>query len=132
MCDMRVAARDAVLCVSDAPHGLAPTGGLTWLLPRLVGAGRARWMALSDVRMSAEEAHAYGLVDEVAGDAVERATVLAAQIAAYPGIGVEIARVAFDRAERGSLEEAIATEIELNLRAMEHPDVRAAFDAFLD
>src|SRR5215217_3628416 len=29
MCELRVADREAVLCVSDAPHGLAPTGGLT-------------------------------------------------------------------------------------------------------
>ncbi len=135
MCELRVADREAVLCVSDAPHGLAPTGGLTWLLPRLVGTGRARWMALSDARMRAAEAHAYGLVDEIAaeaGGAVEQAVALAARLAAYPGVGVEVARAAFDEGERGTLEDAIAREIELNLRAMEHPDVRRAFDDFLD
>ena len=46
MCDRRLAAASARLGLPDAQLGFSPTGGLTWLLPRLIGTGRAMDLAL--------------------------------------------------------------------------------------
>jgi 2-(1,2-epoxy-1,2-dihydrophenyl)acetyl-CoA isomerase len=55
--------------------GLTPDGGLSWTLPRAVGAARARYILLTDRVLDADEALALGLValvvpdDEVAAEA---------------------------------------------------------------
>lgn len=48
--------------------GLTPDGGLTWTLPRAVGAARARYILLTDQVLGADEAHALGLVATVVPD----------------------------------------------------------------
>ncbi len=48
-CDLVVAAEDAVLGLPEARVGLLPAGGGTQLLPRLVGAARAKEMTLPAV-----------------------------------------------------------------------------------
>jgi 2-(1,2-epoxy-1,2-dihydrophenyl)acetyl-CoA isomerase len=45
-CDLRVAAASTRFELSFAKIGLMPDAGLTWLLPRVVGLGRANEMAL--------------------------------------------------------------------------------------
>ena len=45
--------------------GLTPDGGTSWLLPRLVGMRRAQEMALTNRRVSAEEAAVIGLITRV-------------------------------------------------------------------
>ena len=48
--------------------GLSPDGGLTWTLPRAVGAARARHILLTDRVIDADEALALGLVATVVAD----------------------------------------------------------------
>ncbi|MFT3968468.1 MAG: enoyl-CoA hydratase/isomerase family protein [Sphingobium sp.] len=48
--------------------GLTPDGGMTWLLPRLVGLRRAQEIILTNRRVPAEEAVAMGMVTRVVGD----------------------------------------------------------------
>jgi 2-(1,2-epoxy-1,2-dihydrophenyl)acetyl-CoA isomerase len=63
--------------------GLSPDGGLTWTLPRAVGAARARHILLTDGVIGADEAREWGLVaavvpdDEVATEAQALAQRLA-------------------------------------------------------
>ena len=64
-CDLRFAAAGAKLTTSFARLGLPAEFGLSWLLPRLVGAGRAADLLLSSRVVLAEEALAMGLVNEV-------------------------------------------------------------------
>jgi 2-(1,2-epoxy-1,2-dihydrophenyl)acetyl-CoA isomerase len=66
--------------------GLTPDGGLTWTLPRAVGAARGRHILLTDRVLYADEAQALGLVAVlVADDAVAaEAQVLATRLAAGP------------------------------------------------
>jgi 2-(1,2-epoxy-1,2-dihydrophenyl)acetyl-CoA isomerase len=132
MCDIRVASAEAILCVGDADHGLLPTGGLTWTLPRLVGAGRAKWLAFSNARVTGEAAATFGLVEEAvpAAEVVDRALGLAEQIARSPGAGIGLTRDAIDHAAESGLESAMAFEIDAEHRAMAHPAVAAALDAF--
>jgi enoyl-CoA hydratase/carnithine racemase len=64
-CDMRFAGSEAIFTTSFARRGLVAEYGLAWLLPRLVGPGRAADLLFSARRVSAEEAAAMGLVDRV-------------------------------------------------------------------
>jgi 2-(1,2-epoxy-1,2-dihydrophenyl)acetyl-CoA isomerase len=67
---------DVVLCGRSAHFtaaygalGLTPDGGMSWLLPRLVGLRRAQEIILTNRRIKAEEAAAIGLVTRLVEDA---------------------------------------------------------------
>ncbi len=49
--------------------GFSPDGGMSWTLPRIVGAGRARHILLTDQVLDADTAYAIGLVATVVDDA---------------------------------------------------------------
>ena len=69
--------------------GLSPDGGLTWTLPRAVGAARARHILLTDRVLDAAEALALGLVATVVPDdeVAEQALALAQRLADGPDPG---------------------------------------------
>lgn len=67
-CDLRVAATSARFELSFAKIGLMPDAGLTWLLPRVVGLGRANELALLAGRLSATDARDWGLVNRLSED----------------------------------------------------------------
>lgn len=78
-CDLRVASRSARFQLSFVKIGLIPDAGATWLLPRIVGVGRANQLALLGGDLSAERAERWGLVNELVedGEALDAATALA-------------------------------------------------------
>jgi len=61
-CDLRLAAAGTQLACSHVNHGLIPTGGATWALPRLIGLSPAMAMMLSGDPMDAEGAYRLGLI----------------------------------------------------------------------
>jgi enoyl-CoA hydratase/carnithine racemase len=67
-CDVRIAARSAVLGLNFARLGVLPGLGSTHHLPRLVGIGKASELVLSAATLSAEQAHEIGLVQRVVDD----------------------------------------------------------------
>lgn len=81
-CDIRMAAPGAKLTTSFGRLGLPAEYGTSWLLPRLVGRGRAADLLFSSRVVLAEEAHAMGLVDRVCTveDALTYARSIAAEI----------------------------------------------------
>ena len=81
--DFRVAAPEARFTANFVKLGFHPGFGLTHTLPRLIGQQRANLMFLTGRRVKAEEALAWGLVDEVAplADLLSSAQALAAEIA---------------------------------------------------
>ena len=129
---LRIVATDAQLRVGDLDIGLSPTSGLTWILPRLVGLGRARWLLLAGPTGSGDEAVAIGLAEEsVAADALrERALTLAAAIAAHPGLGVRRTLELLDASAESSYDEAVAAELVAEYETFAHPASRAAVNAF--
>lgn len=64
-CDVRLAAAGAKLTTAHGRLGLPAEFGLSWLLPRLIGAARAVELLLSSRVFLAEEALAFGLVARV-------------------------------------------------------------------
>lgn len=81
--DVRFAATDARFISMFSRLGLGAEYGSAWLLPRLIGLGRATEILLSGRPVSAEEALAIGLVSGVADDVVATAMNWADDVAAH-------------------------------------------------
>jgi enoyl-CoA hydratase len=64
-CDIRIAADDAQLGLTEINLAIIPGGGGTQRLPRLVGRGKALEMILTGMRIPAAEALRIGLVEQV-------------------------------------------------------------------
>ena len=64
-CDLRIAAEHAVFGMPEVRLGI-PSVVEAALLPRLVGAGRARWLVMTGETIDAAQALAWGLVERVA------------------------------------------------------------------
>jgi len=104
-CDLIVAASGAKLGIPEVKVGLfAGAGGLT-RLPRRAGYGPAMEMALTGDPLTAEQAHAHGLVARVAepGGAVEAAVALAERIAGNAPLGLAASKMLI-KASQGSSE----------------------------
>ena len=135
MCDIRFAARGAKLTTAFARRGLVAEYGLAWVLPRLLGPSRALDILLSARTLSAEEAHAMGLVDRLTepGRAVEDAREYAAQLIRYssPSSMATIKRQVYDDLDR-SFTGSMASAIEYMAQSFERPDFREGVQSFVE
>jgi enoyl-CoA hydratase len=112
--DIRVAARSAYFRAAGINNGLTATElGVSFLLPRAIGASRAFEILLSGRDVDAEEAERIGLVSRVVDDdaLLDSCFDLAEQINAYSRVGVALTKqVLWSALEVGSLEAAINLE----------------------
>ncbi len=112
--DIRIAGESAKFCAAGIKNGLTGTElGVSFLLPRQIGASRANEIILSGRDVSAEEAARIGLVSRVVPDAelLPTAVELADRIAEYSGHGVAMTKeVMWSSLECGSLRAAIDLE----------------------
>ena len=92
--DFRVAAPEARFSANFVKLGFHPGFGITFTLPRLIGQQKAALMCLTGRRIKADEALAWGLVDEVApqADLREAALALARELAENAPLAVEATR----------------------------------------
>ncbi|HEY3542763.1 MAG TPA: enoyl-CoA hydratase-related protein [Gaiellaceae bacterium] len=133
-CDIRLAADAAALVPGFVGIGLIPDAGGTYFIRRLLGASRAfEWMS-SNRRLTAAEAHAWGLVSEVVeADALAaRSAELAAFYAALPTRAIGMTKRLFDHAEHATLEEQLEHEAQLQAAAAQSDDFREGVGAFLE
>jgi len=132
MCDVRFAARGAQFGLPDTPLGLSPTSGMTYFLPRIVGLGRAMYLALWAENIDADEAERIGLVSRVIEpDALlEEAQGFAQRVAAFPRVGVEWTKQGFYRALDSDFASATRSEEEAELACFRSPDTRERLSGF--
>ncbi len=132
ICDLRIAADDALFGLPDAPLGLSPTSGMTYLLPRVIGLGRAMELALRAENIDASEALRIGLVSQVVpGDALlEAAGALAERMAGWPRVGLAMTKAGFYGALDASFGEATAAEHAAEVRCFRDPEVAARLRRF--
>jgi len=111
-CDLRVASETATLGLPEVTLGILPGAGATQRLPRLIGSGRAHDMILTGRRVSAQEAHGWGLLNRIAptGRAVEEAVALAATIAGNAPISIGLAKTAMREGLEVPIEQGLAIE----------------------
>jgi enoyl-CoA hydratase len=126
-CDLRLASASATFCSAFIRTGLTGTDiGITYFLPRLIGASHAFDMILSGRTVDANEAERMGLVSRVyTDDALEAATLeLAQQIAGYTAFGLRRTKeVIWHNLDAPSLASAIAMENRNQELAVREPEV---------
>jgi 2-(1,2-epoxy-1,2-dihydrophenyl)acetyl-CoA isomerase len=130
-CDYRIAVPAAKFSESFVRIGLHPDWGGTWLLPRLVGSGRAFEMMATGRMVDAEEALRIGLVDRVAEDLAAETEELAGTIAAAPPALVADLKRALAASRTNTLSAQIDVESEHQLRAFQSAEARQRIRAFL-
>jgi 2-(1,2-epoxy-1,2-dihydrophenyl)acetyl-CoA isomerase len=130
-CDLRIAAASARFELSFAKIGLMPDAGLTWLLPRVVGLGRANEMALLAERLSAAEARSWGLVNRLAEDGRTLADAVAmARRFAELSVSVATIKQAHHRALESDFVDQLNHEAHTQGWLQEQPDFAEATQAF--
>jgi 2-(1,2-epoxy-1,2-dihydrophenyl)acetyl-CoA isomerase len=133
-CDIRIASDAANFVPGFVGIGLVPDAGGTYFLHRILGAPRAfEWMT-SNRRLTAVEAHAWGLVSEVveADGLAARAAELGAFYAALPTRAIGMTKRLFDHADTATLEEQLELEAQLQAVAATTDDFREGVTAFLE
>ena len=131
-CDLVVASDRAKFGELFNKIGLAPDGGGTWLLPRLVGLARAKELIFTGDVFDAAEAARLGLVNRVVPAAELRAVtrVLAEKIAAGPPAVQRMAKHMVNRAATTDLAAALDLEAYsqgLAIAGDDHQEGLAAF-----
>ncbi|MBM4357762.1 MAG: crotonase/enoyl-CoA hydratase family protein [Deltaproteobacteria bacterium] len=131
-CDLRVAARDAILGVACRRWGVPLIDGGTVRLPRLVGHAHALDLILTGRDVGAEEALRMGLISRLCepGLALATALALARQIAAHPQECLRGDRRSLDEQASLTLEQALANELRRGRRALASAELRTGLLAF--
>jgi enoyl-CoA hydratase len=93
-CDFRLASPNAVFAQPELSLGILAGAGANWRLPQLVGIGTARRMLYAGARLSAAEALAAGLVEEVTDVLEARGHALATTIAKRAWRALELTKLA--------------------------------------
>lgn len=134
MCDVRIAADNAVFAESFVKIGIAPGDGGAWLLPRIVGFSKATELTLTGETIDAAEALRIGLVSRVvpAEDLMAAARTVADKIAANPPHAVRMTRRLLREGQTATL--ANILEMSAAMQALAHAtrDNGEAMDAFLE
>jgi len=125
-CDLRIAAPDAAaIGLPETRIGIFPGGGGTQRLPRVVGEAKALEIILRGLTFTGAEAHAVGMVHELAADPRARALEIAAAWEAHGAEGIAYAkrltRAALDR----PLDAGLADERASFLAVMQTASARA-------
>ncbi len=133
--DIRICADDAKFATSFIRLGLSGCDiGVSWLLPRLIGASRSHELLLTGRVFDAREADALGLVSRVVepGQLLESALETARLIAANSPFGVWMTKeVMWSNLEVGSLQAGIDLENRTQILSSGTEDSRAAMAGFL-
>ena len=128
-CDYRIASDAAKLGETFVRIGLHPDWGGTWLLPRLIGRGRALELLASGRMVDAAEALEIGMVDRIvpAAELASETMKLAGSFAAGP---VGDVKRAVSAADRNDLRAQLALEAENQVRAFQSDEARERIAAF--
>ena len=131
--DIRVAARSAKFCAAFIRTGLTGTDiGISYTLPRLIGASRAFDLILSGREIDADTAERMGLVSQVVpdDDLLDHTLNLATTMAAYTHTGLLLTKeVLWHNLDTPSMAAAIALENRNQGQALRNPEVQAHMNA---
>ena len=133
-CDLRIAADAASFVPAFINIGLVPDSGGSYFVTRILGPARAFEWLTSGRKLTAAEAHSWGLVSEVVEtDALPaRAAELAAQLAALPTRAIGMTKRLIDHAVNATLEQQLEREAELQTAATQTGDFKEGVAAFLE
>jgi len=133
-CDIRFAARSAVLGQPEIKLGIIPGAGGTQRLPRLIGSGRAKEMLFWGETIDSEEAQKIGLLNKVFDDeALKKQTLAAAhRLSGLSTSALHLIKQAVNEGLEKPLKAALNLEINLFEKALQNPDSREGVNAFTE
>ncbi len=132
-CDAIVAARGAQIADTHVVAGLVAGDGGCLVWPEAVGMLRARRHLLTGDPLSAEDAHAIGLVTDLVSEpeqVLPAAMALAERIAALPPLAVKGTKRALNRVTRARLDEVLDASLAGELETLASEDLLEAIEAF--
>jgi enoyl-CoA hydratase/carnithine racemase len=133
-CDFRIASASARIAFLFTKVGLSGADmGAAWLLPRIIGMGRATELLMTGDFVTAEQALQMGLYNRVVndGEALTAATTFAESLARGPSLALEITKDALNREASMDLQAALESEAQIQASLMTDNDFREAYDAFI-
>ena len=134
-CDVRIASDNAKLAFLFPKVGLCGADmGAGYLLPRVVGLGRASELLFTGDAIGADEALRIGLVNRVvsAAECVPAAQAFATRLANGPAFAHAMTKQMLESEQGMTLDQAIEAEAQAQAICMQHPDFRTSFEAWRD
>jgi enoyl-CoA hydratase/carnithine racemase len=133
-CDLVVSADDARFSQIFVRRGLVIDFGGSWVLPRLIGLQRAKELAFFGDFVSAQEAHALGLVNRVVPDDEVDAVVdeWSTRLAAGPPLTLSMTKTLLHHGLETSIEQALEEEARCQALCSSTRDTREAVTAFVE
>ena len=132
-CDIRIATPEAYILEAFINIGLAPDGGVSWLLPRLAGTGIAYEMFFTGKPLSAADAHRLGVINRIvpAERLEEEVHDLANQLVAQPRQALAGAKRSVNHALVSSYDDAMEFESYLQEAQAASSEFAEGVQAFL-
>ncbi len=126
-CDIAVWDEGARGFFPELDHGLFVSGGVTWLLPALIGGLRANDLFYSNRKVAAAELQTMGLASRVAaaGTSVAEAMALAGHIAGLPALARAGMKRSIAAGWKDALEQALHREVEMLVNVLVAGDWKA-------
>ena len=111
-CDMRVGSASSRFKTVFIERSLSPDSGMSFFLPRIVGASRAFDLVYTSRFVDADEAYRIGLLDRLvpAESLLDEAKELARQIAFWPPVAMQMSKRVMQRGMESDLEEQLKYE----------------------
>ncbi len=111
-CDMRVGSASSRFKTVFIERSLSPDSGMSFFLPRIVGASRAFDLVYTSRFVDADEAYRIGLLDRLvpAESLLDEAKELARQIAFWPPVAMQMSKRVMQRGMESDLEEQLRYE----------------------
>jgi len=133
-CDIILASEKARMGLPEVGLGIHPGFGGTQRLPRMVGRWKAKELILTTQQLSAAEAKAIGLVNEVypADMLLEKAMGMAKKIARQGPVAIKLAKHVVNRGSEIDLDTALNYEVESVSLCFASEDRVEGLQAFID
>lgn len=130
--DIRICSADAVFLAPFLKLGVSVGDmGLSWLLPRLIGAGAAAEILYTGKPLGAEDAQRLGFVQHIVDDPLRTAAELAAKIAARPRLAVRMSKELLNASlAAGGMREHMEMEMRSQVIGLMSESHRAALKDF--
>ncbi len=133
-CDVRIADPKAKIAFLFTKVGLSGADmGIAWLLPRLIGFGRATELLMTGDFIDAEEAHRIGLYNRLtaSGESLAEAKKFATSLAQGPSLALAVTKEALNQEATMDVFAALEAEAQAQAGCMQHPNFREAYEAFM-
>jgi len=112
-CDMRIGCENSRFKSVFIERNLSPDSGLSFFLPRIVGASRAADIIYTSRAVNADEAYRMGLLDRLVDAAalVETAVEVAEQMLQWPPLALRMSKRVLQHSQEHDLEAALRYEM---------------------